>query len=120
MTILFSGTVTVTGGNLQTSSLPVPGNIKQPGVPLNLVFKFDEATFPAGTTTITAQLSMDGGSTWRSASMTCVNPKTDWRGAAPHFWQLGFTLGANENPTHARALVSAPAQFNLSGTIEAV
>jgi hypothetical protein len=119
MTVLFSGTVTVTNGNLQTANLAVPGGIKQPGVPLQLLLKLNESTFPAGTTTVSASLSMDGGSTWRTASMTCVNPKV-WRGPPPHFWTLGFALEANENPTHARMNVVAPAQFNLTGTIEAL
>jgi hypothetical protein len=119
VTLLFSGTVNVVNGNLQTAALPVPGDIKQPGVPLQLLMRFNESSFPAGTTTINAQLSMDSGATWKTASMTCVKPST-WKGPAPHFWSLGFTLGQNDNPTHARLIVSAPAQFNLVGTIEAV
>ena len=56
MTILFSGVLPIPGGMLESAVVAVPGNIKQPGVPLNLLLSVDDANVPDGTTTLTVFL----------------------------------------------------------------
>lgn len=119
MTILFQGTTPIQAGLHESGLFAVPGNIKQPGVALNLKVSFGAEQFPNGTTTITLFLSMDNGATFRSAVMTVVMPAT-FIGPAPHFWNMGFGLGVDENPTHAKFSTDAPSAFSTTVKFEAV
>jgi hypothetical protein len=104
---------------VQSSAFAIPGDIKQPGVLLNLKLSLEAEPFPTGTTTILMELSLDGGATWKGAPMAFTMPHT-FRGPAPHFWNVGYTLGPNDNPTHGRFTTIAPSAFTTNIVLEAV
>lgn len=116
MTILFQGTLNAPQGPRESPVFNVP-NIKQPGVSLDIKVSFVAENFPAGTTTITLFISLDGGFSYRSASMTTINPAT-FRGPPPHFWVMTFGLGPNDIPTHAKFSTDAPQAFSTQATLE--
>jgi hypothetical protein len=119
MTILFQGNRTIPAGQSESSVLPVPQNIKQPGQALQVQLSLVWDDFPTGTTAIDIFLSLDGGVTFpRSAGGTWVMPH-EFRGMPPHFAVIGFSLGVNDNVTHAKYVTNAPAQFTTQVTITA-
>lgn len=119
MSTLFSGSLAFPQGVHTSAVIPVPGNIKQPGAALTIKASFVSENFAAGTTKITLFISLDGGATFLSASMTCVNPAS-FRGPAPHFWVMTFGLGADDIPTHAKYETDAPSAFSTPTILEAV
>jgi hypothetical protein len=116
VTVLASGTVNLNSGLNQSANFPVPGGIKQPGVPLGLRISWNGDSLPTGNTTISVFLSFDGAVTWKSASVTATSPRV-WK-TADHTLYLGFSMGANDNPTHARYEITAPSAFSLPATLE--
>jgi len=106
-------------GVRESAPVAVPDGVKQPGLPLSVRITLGAEAFPNGTTTLTVFLSLDGGATFpRSASMTVVMPVV-FRGPAPHFWFMGFSLGPNDNPTHVKFSTNVPTQFTTSVLLEA-
>ncbi len=119
MTRLFSGPISFPAGANETAALPIPAGIKQSGVPLTVNVSMDADPFPAGTTTILILLSLDGGLTYpRSGGGSFINPHNFGRFA--HVWPLGFSLGPDDSPTHAKVSTDAPAAFTTATTIDAV
>jgi hypothetical protein len=119
MTILFQGTVAFLAGAHESAVFPVPGGIKQPGVALNVKLSLQGDNLPAGTTTVTVFISTDGGATYRSASMTIDAPRT-YRGSPPHWEMLGYEIGADDVPTHAKFSYDVPSAFSTAVKLEAL
>ena len=117
MATLLAGVVPFPSGLRESAVFAVPGGIKQAGVPLNLKISLVADSFPNGTTNLTVFISLDGGASFRSASMSCVIPAS-FRGPAPHFWTMTFSLGANDQPTHVKFSTEAPSAFSTSATLE--
>jgi hypothetical protein len=118
VSVLFSGSRTFQSGLRESATIPVPGNIKQAGVPLRVRVSLEAENFPNGTTTISVLISTDGGATFNEAAMTVVMPAT-FRGPAPHYWYLEYQLGADDDSTHAKYRTNAPAGFTTNVTVEA-
>jgi len=117
MTILFQGNRTIQAGVTDSPVLAVPQNIKQPGQAFQLTIDMVWDNFPNGITTIEIFFSFDGGVTFpASASNTYDMPHT-FRGPPPHLASIGYSLGPNDNPTHAKYRTDAPAQFTTQVTI---
>ena len=77
MTILFQGNRIIRAGADESSVIPVPQNIKQPGQSLEVKISLVWDDFPTGTTSIEMLLSMDGGATFpRSAGGTWPMPSS--------------------------------------------
>lgn len=120
MTILFQGNRTIPAGPDESTVFPVPQNIKQAGQALQVQLALVQDNFPTGTTAIQIFLSLDGGLTFpRSGGGTWIMPQ-EFRGSPPHFAVIGFSLGADDNVTHAKYATNAPAQFTTQVTIAAV
>lgn len=118
MTILFQGNRTIPSGPNESSVLPVPQSIKQPGKSLEVKLRLGWAAFPAGVTAIDIFLSMDGGATFpRNAGGTWGPRPNDPK--SPTEAVIGFSLGPNDNPTHAKYRTDASAQFTTLVIIEA-
>lgn len=118
MTILFQGNRQIQAGIKESPVLAIPQNIKQPGDAFQLVISMVWDNFPTGTTGIDVFLSFDGGVTFpASAGGTWDMPHT-FRGAPPHFATIGFSLGPNDNPTHAKYRTNAPSTFTTQVTIQ--
>lgn len=119
MTTLFQGNRTIPSGQAESSVLPVPQNIKQPGQSLQVQLSLVWDDFPTGTTAIDIFLSLDGGLTFpRNAGGTWVMPH-EFRGNPPHFAVIGFSLGVNDTVTHAKYVTNSPTQFTTQVTITA-
>lgn len=119
MSVLFTGTRSIAAGTAESLPFAVPQGTKQPGIPLTLRLALDAATFPNGTVTISVSISIDGGANYRTASMTCETPAT-FRGPAPHFWFMDYSLGPNDNPTHAKFATNSPGAFSTGVTLSTV
>lgn len=119
MIVLFTGALPILAGPHEFGPFAVPGGIKQPDAELTLRITIGADTVPAGTTRLTMFLSTDGGATYRSASMDLVSPRS-WRGAAPHFEVMGYFLGVNDSPTHAKFSTDAPSAFTTTFKLEAM
>lgn len=119
MTNFFNGSLSSPKGLRESNVLVVPANVKQPGSPLTIKTSFVAENFPNGTTVITLFISTDGGNTFQSASMTVEMPHV-FRGPAPHFWTMTYELGPDDQPTHAKYSIDAPAAFQTPVTIDAV
>lgn len=121
MTILFQGNRTIQAGAVESQPFAIPKNVKQLGETLEFKISLVAEDFPAGSTTIQILLSLDGGVTYpRSAQDTFISPPPQpFRGPPPHFEHIGFSLGPNDDPTHAKFVTNAPAQFTTAVTIEA-
>jgi hypothetical protein len=119
MTTLFTGSVPIAIGTQERGPFVVPGGIKQPGVPIEIKIALGAEQFPDGTTNVEILISTDGGTVYRSASMTVVMPAV-FRGAPPHFWRMSFSLGSDDSPTHCKTRTIAPAGFTTTLVIEAV
>lgn len=121
MTILFQGNRTIQVGTVESQAFAIPKNVKQIGETLEFKISLVAEDFPDGRTTVQVLLSLDGGLTFpRSAQDTFISPPPQpFRGPAPHFNFIGFSLGPNDDPTHAKFVTTAPAQFTTPVTIEA-
>lgn len=119
MTTFFDGSLSSPKGLRESNVLALSPNIKQPGLPLTIKTSFGAEQFPNGTTTITIFISTDGGNMYQSASMTVEMPHT-FRGPAPHFWTMTYELGPDDQPTHAKYSIDAPAAFQTAVKIDAV
>lgn len=119
MAVLFNGSVPISAGVFNSSAFAVPGGIKQAAKPLNLRLSLGAEQFPNGTTELTVFISTDGGTSYKSATMSVVMPAV-FKGAAPHFWTMSYSLGANDNPTHARFSSNAPSSFTTTVLLEAL
>jgi hypothetical protein len=119
VTILFDGNVNIPAGPFTSAPIPVSGTLKKVGKSLALKVSMDEATFPAGATSVSIGVSIDGGANYRTASMTCVNPKT-WRGPPPHYWYVSLALDVNATPTHMRYETNAPSAAKIAAIVEAI
>src|SRR5258708_3419952 len=118
MTTLFSGSIPFPAGANETAALAIPAGIKQPGVPLTVTISMDADPFPVGSTLILILLSLDGGLTYpRSGGGSFVMPH-DF-GKFAHVWRIGFSLGNDDSPTHAKVSTDAPAAFTTATTIDA-
>ena len=118
MTILFQGNRQIQAGINESPVLAVPQNIKQPGEAFQLVISMVWDDFPPGTTAIDVFLSFDGGVTFPASAGGTWDMPHFFKGPAPHLAQLGFSLGPNDNPTHAKYRTNTPAKFNTQVTIE--
>ena len=118
MTVLFDSVVPILGGVNESALMAVPGGIKQPGIPLTLLLSVENTLMPVGTSTLTIFLSSDGGATFRSASSS-GSPPTVRRGVGPHFWQMGYSLGANDVITHVKFSTNVPSTFVAQVKLEA-
>lgn len=116
MAVLFSGLQVVVAGVQLAGPFAIPGDLKQSGVEQVFRLSADATVFPLGTTTLTVGISMDGGTTFRTASMACTG------GVLPlgNKWVMTYALGANDTPTHAQITISAPLGFSANVTVEAL
>ena len=118
MTILFQGNRQIQAGINESPVLSVPQNIKQPGEAFQLVISMVWDDFPTGTTGIDVFLSFDGGLTFPASAGGTWEMPHFFKGPAPHFAEIDFDLGANDNPTHAKYRTNDPSKFNTQVTIE--
>mgnify|MGYP001312198686 CR=1 FL=1 len=119
MTILFQGSVSLPAGVQESAVFAVPNGIKQAGTALNIKVSVQGESFPAGTTTITLFISLDGKATFHVGAMTVNAPRT-YRGAAPHFETMTYSLGPDDAPTHAKFSTNAPSAFVVPIVLEAL
>ena len=117
MTILFQQANHVFPAGEDVNTFAIPANVKQVGVPMNVTVLMGAANFPTGTTTIQIELSEDGGVTFPFvASQSMDRPPAPRAGSNE---SITFSLGADDDPTHARVTTIAPSQFSTSVTITA-
>lgn len=116
MAVLFSGLQVVVAGAQLAGPFAVPGNLKQAGVGQVFRLSADATVFPLGTTTLSVGVSMDGGATFRTASMSCVG------GILPkgNKWFMDYGLGKDDAPTHVQITIGAPLGFSVNVTVEAM
>jgi hypothetical protein len=117
MAVIFNGSVSIPAGFKESNALSVVGR-KIVGTVLRIRVSMDEANFPAGETTISVSVSSDGGSTYRTASGTYINPAT-WKGAGPHYWYLEYGFAEGELTTHVKYATIAPQAFTTQVIVEA-
>lgn len=115
MTVLFDKTIPIQAGLHESAVFDIPAQFQQPGQQIKVSMGAEQ--FPDGTTSISVFISTDGGNSYRSAATT-VDMPTTFRGAPPHFWNIGFALGENEIPTNAKYATDAPAAFSTRVIIE--
>lgn len=109
MAVLFSGLHVTVGAVQSQRVLVVPsGNI--------IRLTMDATVFPLGTTTLGIGVSLDGGNTWKTSSMTCPSSLLPPSGK----WVMNYVLGANDAPTHARITVDTALGFSANTTVEAL
>lgn len=113
MTTLFSGLQVVVGGVQAERVLSIPSDIKQPGVPLTIRVTMDSSVFPLGTTTLGIGISKDNQASYKSASMTCPGSKSG-------VWEMFYSLGPDDAPTHTRIGLDATLGFSSNMTVEAL
>jgi hypothetical protein len=117
MTILLQQANHVIPAGLDVNTFPIPATVKQPGVAMNVTVLMGAANFPTGTTLVQIELSQDGGVTFPFiASQSMDRPPAPRVGSNE---SLSFSLGVDDDPTHARVTTNAPTQFSTSVTITA-
>ena len=117
MTTLFQQANHVFPAGLDTNTFAIPSNVKQLGVAMNITVLMGAANFPTGTTSIQIELSEDGGVTFPFvASQSMDRPPAPRAGSNE---SISFSLGVDDDPTHARVTTNAPTQFSTSVTITA-
>jgi len=118
-TTLFDGNVNYRAGQFESNPFNVSGR-KQDGAVLTIDIQVAEGAFPDGTTTLTIFFSLDGGATYpKSASMTVVRPR-DPSPRYPAFEEFSYSLGENDNPTHAKYSSDAPSAFTARTIVSVI
>lgn len=116
MAILFSGLQAVLAGVPAEMVLAPPGGSKQAGLEQAFRVSMDATVFPLGTTTISLGISVDGGSTFRTASMGCIGGVLPRSGK----WVVAYALDPDAIPTHTKVSINAPLGFTSNMTVEAL
>lgn len=100
------------GGVQAERILSIPAELKQPGTQLTIRVSTDASVFPIGVTTIGIGISMDNQASFKSASMTCPGSKSG-------VWEMLYSLGSNDAPTHARIRIDTTLGFSSNMVVEA-
>jgi streptogramin lyase len=116
MTILFSGLQAVLAGVPAEKILAPPADSKQAGLEQVFRVSMDATVFPVGATTLSLGISVDGGATYKTSSMTCTGGLLPRSGK----WTMNYALGANAVPTHTKVSINAPLGFTSNMTVEAL
>lgn len=113
--VLFHGMVAVPQGPWHSVPVLIPVEAQHPGMGIRLTMDADPC--PPGTTTMTLAISRDGGRTYQSASMDCINP-APWPESMEHTWWLRYALSDTEQADVVSYHISAPAAFMTVVTLE--
>lgn len=115
-TVLFSGLQATLAGIQSQNVLSIPPEAKQAALAQIIRVSMDATVFPLGNTVISLGISMDGGSIFKTASMTCNGAILPRNGK----WTMAYALGADDVPTHTKVSIDAPLGFTSSMTVEAL
>lgn len=114
MAVLFSGPQVVLAGIPAEKILVSPDGSKQNGLEQLFRVSMDASVFPLGETTLSLGISMDGGASFKTSSMTCTGGLLPRAGK----WVMNYALGADDVPTHTRVSISALLGFTSNMTVE--